>query len=190
MIRTLLSPAQCATTSASSHRAPRWRYGVLALACLPLADCGSVLTEGTADAAGIAGAGIASSITKNGTLAAAIGLGVRSVADAGLKYAERRVHRAEQDRIATVAGGLNPGEVGVWSVTHDIAIEPDARGTLTVARNFGGPGFACREIVFSVEGGKPEAPTHEFYTATVCRDGETWKWATAEPATERWGSLQ
>ena len=24
----------------------------------------------------------------------------------------------------------------------------------------------------------------------VCRDGETWKWASAEPATERWGSLQ
>jgi hypothetical protein len=29
-----------------------------------------------------------------------------------------------------------------------------------------------------------------FYTASVCRDGPTWKWATAEPATERWGSLQ
>lgn len=100
------------------------------------------------------------------------------------------MHRAEQERIATVAGGLQKGEVGVWDISHNVPIEPDARGSLTVAREFGGPGFACREIVFSVEGGKPEAPTREFYTATICRDGEQWKWATAEPATERWGSLQ
>ena len=168
----------------------RWGYGVLALACLSLPGCGSLLSEGTADAAGIAGAGIASSVTKDAAVATGIGLAVRSIADAGLKYAERRVHRAEQDRIATVAGGRQKGEVGVWDVSHDFPIEPDARGSLTVAREFGGPGFACREIVFSVEGGKPEAPTREFYTATICRDGETWKWATAEPATERWGSLQ
>lgn len=164
--------------------------GVLALVCLGLTGCGSLLSEGTADAAGIAGAGIASSVTNNATLATGIGLAVRSLADAGLKYAERRVHRAEQDRIAAVAGGLQKGEVGVWEIVHDVPIEPDAHGSLTIARDFGGPGFSCREIVFSVEGGKPESPTREFYTATVCRDGETWKWATAEPATERWGSLQ
>jgi hypothetical protein len=29
-----------------------------------------------------------------------------------------------------------------------------------------------------------------FYTATVCLDGAKWKWASAEPATARWGSLQ
>jgi hypothetical protein len=29
-----------------------------------------------------------------------------------------------------------------------------------------------------------------FYTATVCRDATQWKWATAEPATERWGAMQ
>jgi hypothetical protein len=29
-----------------------------------------------------------------------------------------------------------------------------------------------------------------FYTANVCLDGKQWKWASAEPATERWGSLQ
>jgi len=26
--------------------------------------------------------------------------------------------------------------------------------------------------------------------ASVCRDGDKWKWASAEPATPRWGSLQ
>jgi hypothetical protein len=32
--------------------------------------------------------------------------------------------------------------------------------------------------------------TRAFYTATICRDDGKWKWATAEPATERWGALQ
>jgi hypothetical protein len=79
---------------------------------LLLGACGSVLTESTADVAGVAGAGIASGITKSAAGAAAIGLGVRSVASAGLRYAERRVHRSEQDTIAAGAGKLRPGEVG------------------------------------------------------------------------------
>ncbi|WP_185595294.1 hypothetical protein [Burkholderia ubonensis] len=29
-----------------------------------------------------------------------------------------------------------------------------------------------------------------FFVATICRDGPVWKWASAEPATERWGALQ
>jgi len=168
----------------------RWQPGLALLASLSLAGCGSLLTETTADTAGIAGAGIAGAITKDATLGAAIGLGVRSVANAGLQYAERRVHRAQQDRIATIAGGLHPGEVGIWNIAHDIPIEPDEHGLLTVAGEFGGPGFACREIVFTIDTGPLAAPTRAFYTATVCRDGEVWRWATAEPATERWGALQ
>jgi len=166
------------------------RSGLLMLACLSLAGCGSLLTESTADTAGIAGAGIAGAVSKDATVGAAIGLGVRSVADAGLKYTERRMHGAEQDRIATVAGGLRPGEVGIWDISHDVPIEPDEHGLLTVSREFGGAGFACREIVFSIDGGTRAAPQRAFYTATVCRDGDRWKWATAEPATARWGSLQ
>ena len=48
----------------------------------------------------------------------------------------------------------------------------------------------CREIVFSVDAGSGERPRRGFYLAAICRDGETWRWASAEPATERWGSLQ
>lgn len=33
-------------------------------------------------------------------------------------------------------------------------------------------------------------PISAFYVATICRDGANWKWASAEPATERWGALQ
>lgn len=161
------------------------------LTVLPaLAGCGSLLTEGSADAAGVAGAGIAGAVTKDATLGAAIGLGVRSVADAGLRYAERRVHAAEQDRIAAAGGALEPGAVGVWSVTHDIPIEDDAHGSVAVVRGIGNAAFDCREIVFSVETGTGTKLRRGFYVATICRDGGVWRWASAEPATPRWGSLQ
>ena len=57
-------------------------------------------------------------------------------------------------------------------------------------RLVGAADFKCKEIVFSVDTIKHKAPHREFYTATVCLDGDDWKWASAEPATERWGSLQ
>jgi hypothetical protein len=170
---------------------PRCRlFAVMIVLPLALAGCGSVLTEGTSDAAGIAGAGIAGAVTRNATVGAAIGVGVKSLADVGLQYAERRVHGAEQDRIAEAAGALPPGAVGVWSVSHDIPIENDEHGEVVVARNFGGPAIACKEVVFSVDDGADEKSRRDFYTATVCKDGPTWKWATAEPATSRWGGLQ
>ncbi len=194
---------------------------IAVLVTLPLCGCGSVLTEGTSDAAGIAGAGIAGAVTKNATVGAAIGLGVQSVARFGLQYTERRVHRTEQDRIAAAAGALPDGGAGVWSVSHTVAIEPDRHGELVVTRIFAarpdaGVVFTCKEIVFSVDPGKPgpvppasvppasvpstaaqpsptqvgAAQSRAFYTATVCLDGDRWKWASAEPAVERWGGLQ
>ena len=30
----------------------------------------------------------------------------------------------------------------------------------------------------------------KFYVSMICQDGDVWRWATAEPATSRWGSLQ
>lgn len=157
---------------------------------LALPGCGALLTESTSDIAGIAGAGIAGSVSKQAAVGAAIGLGVRSLADTGLKYVERRVHGAEQDRIAAIAGVTAVGAVAPWAVTHDVPIEEDEHGQVAVTRAIGDGALACKEIVFSVEAGKPEAPVRSFYTATVCQDGKLWKWATAEPAVERWGSLQ
>jgi hypothetical protein len=155
-----------------------------------LAGCGSVLTEGTADLSGIAGAGAASVVTRSAALATGIGLGVRSIANSGLEYVERVVHRAEQDRIAEAAGPLGVGEVADWSVKHAVPVEPDEHGAVTVTRTFGTAEFSCKEIVFSVDGEAHGAPTRDFYTATICADGAAWQWATAEPATSRWGALQ
>lgn len=155
-----------------------------------LAGCGSVLTASTADVAGIAGAGIAGAVTKSPAAAAGIGLGIAAGANAGLQYVERDVHRVEQDGIARAAGALDPGHVGHWSVTHSIPIEADEHGDIVVTRLLGSADFACKEIVFSVDTMEERVPRRAFYTATVCRDGQVWKWASAEPATARWGSLQ
>jgi uncharacterized protein YceK len=164
----------------------------LMLALASLSGCASVASATTADVAGIAGAGAATAVTKDAVVATGIGLGIAAGANAGLEYAERRVHGAEQDEIASVAGPLPPGGVATWSITHRIPLEDDEHGQLSVVRDLGNADFVCKEIVFSVDAGKQrDVPTgRAFYTATVCRDGQTWKWASAEPATERWGALQ
>jgi hypothetical protein len=163
---------------------------LLSLACVALVGCSSLLTTSTADVAGIAGAGIAGAVTKSPTAAAAIGLGVASGANAGLQYAERRVHGTEQNQIAQAAGPLQPGVVGHWKVSHTVPIEDDEHGDVVVTRLIGAAEFRCKEIVFSVDTEEKGKVSRAFYTATVCQDGETWKWASAEPATARWGNLQ
>ena len=162
----------------------------MAASLLMLSGCGSLLTEGTADLAGVAGAGVASGVTNSAAGAAAIGLGVRSVASEGLKFATRRVHRSEQDAIAQAAGPLEPGALQAWSIRHSVPIEDNEAGQVVVSRAFGAGSFRCKEIVFSVDTVTRQGPQRAFYTATICQDGSTWRWASAEPATERWGPLQ
>jgi hypothetical protein len=168
------------------------RIGFLALTLglASLSGCGSVLTEGTSDAAGVAGAGVASAVTKNGSITAAIGLGVQSVAASGLGYVERRVHGREQNEIAAKAGMLPVGGVAAWSVSHEIPIENDEHGQVAVSRVISPSPLACKEIVFSIDGVHNHQPARAFYVAAICQDGTQWRWASAEPATTRWGSLQ
>lgn len=163
---------------------------LLPLLAAPLAGCGSLLTEGTATGAGIAGAGVASAVTQNATAGAAIGLGVAAGANAGLLFVERDVHSTTQDSIAAAAGPLDEGKVARWSVSHTIPIELPQHGEVAVSRVIDGPDFRCKEIVFSVENGGGAQLKRSFFTAYICRDGEKWRWATAEPATARWGALQ
>ena len=166
------------------------RLSLLSIPLLGLCSCGSVLTQGSADLAGVAGAGVASAVTSNGAVTAAIGLGVQSVASSSLAFVERRVHRAEQDRIAAAAGPLPVGGVAAWSVSHDIPIENDQHGDVSVSRVISEGELPCKEIVFSVDHDRKAGTQRAFYVSDICRDGALWKWATAEPATTRWGSLQ
>ena len=157
---------------------------------LGLAGCTSVLPETTSDVAGIAGAGAANAVTHSAALATGIGLGVQSDARFGLQFVERRVHGAEQDRIAEAAGPLPIGAVAAWSVHHRLPIEPDQHGEVTVTRVLGGGDMVCKDIIFSVDRTEHRRQRRNFYTASICLDGRVWRWATAEPATARWGTLQ
>jgi hypothetical protein len=150
--------------------------------------------EGSITAAGVGGAALASRVTHNATVAAGIGFGALAGADAGVAYVQRIVHRDEQDEIARAAGPLAVGQIANWASTHAVEIEPDERGRVTVSRVISTGALDCKEIVFSVDPpkkapGNGETPTG-FYVATICKDGHDWRWASAEPATPRWGALQ
>jgi hypothetical protein len=58
----------------------------------------------------------------------------------------------------------------------------------------GAPAFDCKGLIFSVDTTVKQhgqtSTIRNFYTTDVCRDEGIWKWATAEPATARWGALQ
>ena len=157
---------------------------------LGLAACGSLLSAGASDVAGVAGAGVAGAVSANAATAAAIGLGTQSLASEGVRYLQRRVHRTEQDAIAAVAGNLPLNTIAPWSVSHSLPLEDDARGQVVVSRTIGNGVFRCKEIVFSVETTEKRQPVRRFYVSTVCKSGDTWKWASAEPSVARWGGLQ
>ncbi len=80
-----------------------------------------------------------------------------------------------------------------WAAVHTVPIESDEKGRVTVSRVVSTGTLDCKEIVFSVDTGatKDHPADSGFYLASICRDGQTtWKWASAEPATPRWGALQ
>jgi hypothetical protein len=162
----------------------------LALAPLLLAGCASIVNTSSAELAGITGAVLASAVTHNAGVAAGIGLGAQAGARAGIQYAQRRVHRAAQTRIAQAAGPLAVGDVAPWQSEHRELLAAGEQGRVTVSRVISVTGLECKEIVFSVDAVVEEAPRSAFYVAMVCRDGVAWKWASAEPSTERWGGLQ
>jgi hypothetical protein len=177
----------------------RRAFAACLLLALPpaLGGCASLLTEGASAGAGIGGASIAHSIGANGAVTAGVGIGTQAAAMAGVQVLEKHVHKTEQDAIAQIAGPLPVGQVVHWSVTHSVPIEDDEQGELTVSRVIAAVpardapgGLDCKEIVFSVDTVAQSQTARAFYTAAVCRDGKVWRWATAEPATERWGSLQ
>lgn len=166
----------------------RWVFPGLALLALP--GCQALVTEATSSVAGIGGASIASGVGADAATTTGIGLGVQALGRAGLQYAQRRIHRTAQTRIAAAAGPLPVGHIAAWETRHTIPLEPNERGDVTVSRVISAAPLACKEILFSVHEGPEMAPRRAFYIAAICQDGATWRWASAEPATERWGSLQ
>ena len=175
------------------QQSPRLQLRLLCVSVLlaaALSGCSSLLTEGAGAGAGVAGAGIAGALTKNAAVTSGIGLGVNAAALAAVKAVEKRVHRTEQEEIAAVAAPLEVGASAPWMSVHKVRIERNEHGELTVSRAIRAGDLDCKEVVFSVDRVTKAGPDRAFYTTTVCRDGAVWKWASAEPATERWGALQ
>lgn len=143
-----------------------------------LAGCGQV-----AELSGAVAGGGAALVSSNPALGYAIGISVRAGVTAGMQTVMRVRQRAEQDALAAAIGGLDPGEAGSWQVRHTIPIG-NRSGQVRLLRIIDNPLAACREAAFTIEG------EGQWFVTTACRQDTGWKWAAAEPATERWGSLQ
>jgi hypothetical protein len=172
------------------------RSNLFLLPLLALGGCSSLLTQSAGAGGGVGGAALANALTKNGAITAGAGLGAQALAITGVQVLEKRVHATEQSAIASAAGATSLGGVAEWRVVHDIPLEDNQHGEVTVTRLImpelpgGAPIFNCKEIIFSVDTAPHHRISRDFYTADICQDGGQWKWATAEPATARWGALQ
>ncbi len=145
-----------------------------------LGGCTSV-----SDISGLLSGGGAGALTANPAVGYAVGIGVRAGVEEVRRYVVRRRQGGEQDAIAAAAGDAPVGESRPWQIRHTIPIG-NTRGELAVVREYVTPLTTCREVVFSVEDG--DHPT--LFTTSLCRQAARWKWAAAEPAVGRWGSLQ
>jgi hypothetical protein len=127
--------------------------------------------------------------TTNPVIGYAAGIGTQAAVDSLVLYVSRKRQQNEQDQIAATVGQLAPGQTAPWKIEHDIPIGNE-HGDVTVVGLIDNKLARCKEVVFTViDGDKADSPRGQFVT-TACAQGQTWKWAQAEPATERWGSLQ
>lgn len=151
---------------------------VLALAALT--SCRTI-----SDVAGVVAAAGSGSASGNPAVGIAVGIAVRAGVDEVVKYVVRRRQTGEQDAIAEAAGAAPLGTARAWEIRHTIPIG-NQHGDLEPVREFRTPLTTCREVVFSVVDGDGR----DLFTTTLCRKGDAWRWAAAEPAVDRWGFLQ
>jgi hypothetical protein len=142
----------------------------------------------TSDLTGAAAGFAAGTATANPAVGIAVGVTVKAATREGMNYVAREQHQAEQNAIAAAAAKLRVGQTQHWAVDHRLA--RDAHGEVRVLRTFRTPLAACKELAFSVAADEPENAAPAWFTTTACREGRQWKWASAEPAVERWGNLQ
>ncbi|HEY3596485.1 MAG TPA: hypothetical protein VGL08_03070 [Paraburkholderia sp.] len=171
--------------------------GARAALAIALAAGLSALTSGCSStslgAAGGAAAGAATGIaTANPAIGIGVGIAVQAATTASINRYLRVMHTDQQNVIAALVGTMPVGDTRLWNVKHTLPIE-NGHGQVRVTRAFSSALADCKEFVFSVaDGDEPNAPEH-WYTASACQqqlDKRWWKWASAEPAVERWGNLQ
>jgi hypothetical protein len=163
------------------------------LPILLLGGCNSLPAVAGLGAGAIAGAGSGGNVA----VGYAVAVGTAAAVDYGVKYYGRTRQRAEQEAIATAAAPLEIGQSATWRIEHTIPYGNE-NGELHVVRRIANPLAECKQIAFSVteEGEKDKKtgqigpPVLTWYTAELCRQDTGWRWASAEPAVERWGFLQ
>jgi hypothetical protein len=159
------------------------RWSLLAVV-LALSGCKSV-----PEITGLVTGGAAGAATGSPAVGFAVGVATDAAANAGMRYATRAWHAGEQDAIAQAAADLPTGGATTWKIEHFVPIGNE-HGQLRVVRVMDSPLATCKEIAFSVDEGTGDKLKREWYTTNICKQNETWKWAVAEPAVERWGFLQ
>ena len=152
----------------------------------------SLLTSGCSSvgAASGAAAGVASGlVTSNPAVGIGVGIAVQAATDEAVGRYMRTMHTDQQNLIAALAGAMPVGETRPWAVKHTLPIE-NGHGQVRVTRAFSSALALCKDFVFSVQDGDGPNAHEDWYTASACRQDKGWKWASAEPAVERWGALQ
>ncbi|HEY7577676.1 MAG TPA: hypothetical protein VH855_08775 [Acetobacteraceae bacterium] len=139
--------------------------------------------------AGAAAGGATAAASANPLVGIAVGVAVNSAIDATTNYVTRKRQQAEQDAIAAEVATMDVGDHRPWQIRHDIPIGNE-HGEVRVTRVIATPIAVCKELLFSVESGSSDASKRAWYATQACEQGQHWKWALAEPAVERWGSLQ
>jgi hypothetical protein len=161
------------------------RPAALLLAAGSLAGCSTI--GAVAGAAAGASTGVA---TANPVVGYATAVAVNAGIDELQKYVARVRDGAEQDAIVAAVGEMQPGQLRAWKIVHDIPLFDDEHGEMQIVRDISTPLTQCKEVVFTVESGAPPHPARALYTTDACRNTGGWKWASAEPAVERWGYFQ
>ena len=159
----------------------------LAAALLPGVLGGCSVIGAVAGAAAGASTGAA---TANPLVGYGVAVGVNAGIDALQNYVTRVRQNAAQDEIAVAVGQMGLGETRDWKIVHDIPEFDDEHGEMQVVRLIDTPLTQCKEVVFTVDAGRGPRLHRTPYTTDACRDTRGWKWAQAEPATERWGYFQ
>ena len=148
-----------------------------------------LLLSGCSSAGNIIGVVVgaaAGGATANPAVGFGVGVGTAAVSDYVLRRVSRSWHQGEQDAIAATAGELSVGGTGPWQIRHSLPLGNE-HGQLQIVRAIDNPLAPCKQVLFSVEESK-EPPA--WYSVDICKQDSGWKWASAEPAVERWGFLQ
>jgi hypothetical protein len=166
------------------------RIGLMLAVASAVAGCVLVSGCSSIGAASGAAAGVATGVvTSNPAIGIGVGIAVQAATDEAVKRVMKSLHEDQQMAIAVTAGVSNVGETRPWRVKHTLPVE-NGHGDVRVLREFSSALADCKEFAFSVVDGDETGAHQDWFIATTCKQPAGWRWASAEPAVERWGTLQ